>query len=165
MSDPARAGEMTIKLADFLRYTLSKNERQETTLKEELDAARLYLDIEKIRFGNKFAFSENTSASCLDTVVPSMLLQPLFENAIKHGVYESLTPVHIDFSCRENGGYLEISVENGYDPDSPGRKGEGIGLKNIQNRLEMLYNQRGLMQINQTDEVFGVRILIPLNTD
>jgi len=165
LSDPPKAGDMTIKLADFLRYTLSKNERQETTLKEELDAAKLYLDIEKVRFGDKFEYSEDIGANCLNTPVPSMLLQPLFVNAIKHGVYESLTTVNIIFNCRGNGRFLEINVENGYDPEAPGRKGEGIGLENIRHRLEMLYNQKGLLNISQNDNVFKVRVIIPITSD
>jgi sensor histidine kinase YesM len=164
MSDPAKAGEMTIKLADFLRYTLSKNERQITTLQEELDAGRLYLDIEKVRFGDRFDYHETVSPACQQAKVPSMLLQPLFENAIKHGVYESLNPVRIHCTCQPNRRFIEIAVVNGFDAESQGRKGEGIGLANIQHRLEMLYNEKGLLQVDRQENRFSVRILIPIQT-
>jgi sensor histidine kinase YesM len=161
LSDPARAGEMTVKLGDYLRSTLSKNDQQQSTLKEELDSAKLYLDIEKVRFGEKFEFLESVERPCLETRVPNMLLQPLFENAIKHGVYESLEKVQIKFTCRQQGDYVQITVENDFDPRAPSRRGKGIGLENIQHRLRMTYHQENLLRIEKEDQLFRVHILIP----
>lgn len=163
MSNPQRAGEMTVKLANYLRYTLSKNEKQCTKLREELESVRLYLEIEKVRFGDKIEFVENVQDGCLDAAVPSMILQPLFENAIRYGVYESLEKVGIRLSCEPYGDYLKVTVENDFDPEAVTKKGEGIGLQNIRNRLEMLYNQKGLLDVQKKSDVFKVNMLIPVS--
>lgn len=159
---PELAGEMTVKLADFLRYTLSKNDKQKAGLAEELEAARLYLDIEKTRFGERFEFLETVDDACLDVEVPSMILQPLCENAIKHGVYESLGKITIEFHCTKKKNTMEMSIRNNYDKDTPARKGEGIGLRNIRGRLEIMYGQKFAMKIEDVEGVFHVKISIPL---
>jgi LytS/YehU family sensor histidine kinase len=153
---------MTINLSTFLRGTLSKNEKQKTKLSEELDNVRLYLKIERVRFEGKFELTEELSDECLNMEVPNMILQPLFENAIKHGVYESLNLVKINLSCKREGDYLKITVANNYDKDAAPRKGEGIGLKNIRNRLQLIYNQDNLLRVNKADGKFSVDIFIPL---
>ena len=81
--DPARAKQMIIKLADFLRFILRTNELEKNKLSEELKNIRLYLDIEQIRFEDKFEYIEETDESCSSIEIPTMILQPLFENAIK----------------------------------------------------------------------------------
>jgi LytS/YehU family sensor histidine kinase len=162
ISDPDKAREMTINLSTFLRGTLSKNEKQKTKLSEELDNVRLYLKIERVRFEGKFELTEELSDECLNMEVPNMILQPLFENAIKHGVYESLNLVKINLSCKREGDYLKITVANNYDKDAAPRKGEGIGLKNIRNRLQLIYNQDNLLRVNKADGKFSVDIFIPL---
>ena len=91
--DPTKARGMILKLAEFLRYTLVNNDRQKNKLSEELNNIKLYLEIEKIRFEDKFDFVDNVSPESKDELVPNMILQPLFENAIKHAVYESLEKV------------------------------------------------------------------------
>jgi LytS/YehU family sensor histidine kinase len=92
-----------------------------------------------------------------------MILQPLFENAIKHGVYESLENVLIKFSCGIEKEYFKISVENNFDPESVPKKGAGIGLKNIQNRMKLIYNQDNLVVVEKANSKFKVTIYIPLS--
>lgn len=162
LSNPGKAQEMTIKLSSFLRSTLSKNERQKSKLKEEISNAKLYLDIEKIRFDDKFEFVEEIEKECSDMEVPSMILQPLFENAIKHGVYESLEKVIIKLKCAHENDYFKIVVENTFDPEAIPRKGEGIGIKNIQNRLKLIYNQDNLVTTEKNKNLFKVNIYIPV---
>jgi two-component system, LytTR family, sensor kinase len=162
LSDPKRAQEMTIKLSSFLRNTLSKNEKQKNRLEEEIKNVRLYLDIEKIRFGENVNYVENLSEACLKTEVPSMILQPLFENAIKHGVYESINQVTIEIKCEKVEEYLKIIVLNNFDPEAVSNKGEGIGLRNISNRLKLMYNQDNLLTIKKENNSFKAEILIPL---
>lgn len=162
ISNPARAQDMTIKLSSFFRNTLSKNEKQKSKLREEINNAKLYLDIEKVRFEDKFDFVEEVKDECKETEVPSMILQPLFENAIKHGVYESLDKVTIKLSCSMEEEYFKITVENNFDPDAVPRKGEGIGIKNIRNRLKLIYNQDNLLTVQKTDNIFKVNIFIPV---
>lgn len=161
LSKPEKAREMTIKLSSFLRSTLSKNEKQKSKLYEEITNAKLYLDIEKVRFADKFEFTEELEPECKDLEIPSMILQPLFENAIKHGVYESIDKVTIKLSCRPEKEYLKIIVENNFDPEAVPRKGEGIGIKNIQNRLKLIYNQDNLVTVDKLNGIFRVNIFIP----
>ena len=162
ITNPSKAQEMTIKLSSFLRNTLSKNEKQKNKLSEEINNAKLYLDIEKIRFAEKFEFIEVIDPKCKGLEVPSMILQPLFENAIKHGVYESLDKVTIKLSCGMEKGYFKIIVENNVDSEAIPRKGEGIGLKNIQNRLKLIYNQDNLLTFEKANGIFKVNIFIPV---
>ncbi len=162
ISDPEKAREMTINLSTFLRGTLSNNETQKTKLEEELKNVNLYLSIERVRFEGKFELEEEISDDCKKVEVPNMILQPLFENAIKHGVYESLDLVKINLNCRKEKEYLRITVSNNYDKDAAPRKGEGIGLKNIRSRLQLIYNRDNLLRVNKTDNEFNVDVFIPL---
>ncbi len=162
ISDPSLAHEMTIKLSSFLRSVLSKNEKQKNKLSEEIANAKLYLDIEKVRFNDKFDFIEDSKGECEEVEVPSMVLQPIFENAIKHGVYESLDKVTIKLSCAMENEYFKIMIENNFDPEAIPRKGEGIGIKNIRNRLKLIYNQENLLTVQKTDNLFRVNIYIPV---
>lgn len=162
ISNPSLAHEMTIKLSSFLRSILSKNEKQKNKLSEEIANAKLYLDIEKVRFNDKFDFVEEWKNECKELEVPSMILQPIFENAIKHGVYESLDKVTIKLSCGMENEYFKIMIENNFDPDAIPRKGEGIGIKNIRNRLKLIYNQENLLTVQKTDNLFRVNIFIPV---
>ncbi len=162
ISNPLQAQEMTIKLSSFLRSVLSKNEKQKNKLNEEINNAKLYLDIEKVRFAEKFEFIEDIKIECKEMEVPSMILQPIFENAIKHGVYESLDKVTIKLSCCMEKEYFKITIENNFDPESIPRKGEGIGLKNIRNRLKLIYNQENLLTVQKDTNLFRVNIFIPV---
>ncbi|MHB8929185.1 MAG: sensor histidine kinase [Melioribacteraceae bacterium] len=162
ISNPLQAQEMTIKLSSFLRSILSKNEKQKNKLIEEINNAKLYLDIEKVRFAEKFEFVEEIKIECKEMEVPSMILQPILENAIKHGVYESLDKVTIKLSCGMEKEYFRITIENNFDPESIPRKGEGIGLKNIRNRLKLIYNQENLLTVQKDTNLFKVNIFIPV---
>lgn len=162
--DPTKARNMILKLAEFLRYTLVNNERQKNKLSEEINSIKLYLDIEKIRFEDKFDFIEAVSPESKDQLVPSMILQPLFENAIKHAVYESLEKVTLRFKSKVENDFLHISLENNFDSNSSSKSGSGIGLKNISDRLKLIYSLNNLMHVKKTDGLFKVDIFIPLNT-
>src|SRR6202007_707791 len=86
VSDGARAREMCIRLSDFLRNTLGLGERESVTWKDELELVRAYLDVEKVRFGSRLAVEMNVSGECAECQVPPLVLQPLIENAVKHGI-------------------------------------------------------------------------------
>ena len=162
ITDPVKAREMIIMLSSFLRSTLSENERQMNELGQEIKNIKLYLDIEKIRFGDKFELIEELSADCLKVKVPNMIFQPLFENAIKYGVYESLEKVIIKIKCSKDNNYLKFSVENNFEEDGHIKKGKGIGLQNIKNRLSLIYNQDNLLAVEKRKGLFLVNVYIPL---
>jgi len=163
MIDAEKAKSMILKLADFLRYTLANNEKQQNKLSEELKNLRLYLDIEKIRFEDKFEFIEEVSPECKDVLVPNMILQPLFENAIKHAVYETLEKVTLKLVCKKENNFTKIIIENNYDSSSAASKGTGTGLKNISSRLELIYGQKNLMEIKKENNIFRISLFIPCN--
>lgn len=163
MIDPAKAREMTIKLSEYLRSTLANNERQKSLLRDEIKNSKLYLDIEKVRFGDRFDYFEEIKSECSEILVPSMVIQPLLENAIKYGVYESIDKVQIKLYCTRVDGYLKISLENNYDEDNVQDKGEKIGLKNIKERLRLMYNQDNLLTVEKVNNIFKVNLFIPLD--
>lgn len=131
------------------------------SLTEELKNIKIYTDIEKVRFGERFEFIEQIAEDCKKIKVPNMLLQPLVENAIKYGVYESLEKVTINISCESKDNFFIIKVINNFDNDAVTQKGEGIGLINISNRLKLIYNQDNLITTEKTENTFTVTIFIP----
>lgn len=161
MIQPAKAQEMIIKLSDFLRYSLSNKEEKLTSLQDEISNINRYLDIEKIRFGKRLAISMKADESCFDLKLPGLILQPLVENAVKYGVYESTEESVIEITYNCNSSALEVKIRNTYDPEFPYKKGEGIGLKNIRSRLHILYNRDDLLQITKEPDHYEVRIIFP----
>ncbi len=96
-------------------------------------------------------------------MIPNMILQPLYENAIKYGVYEAVEPVDIVTRGTLRDDVLEITITNNYDPDSIGKRGEGIGLRNIRDRLEIIYNNPMLMKVEDNRKEFKVTLTVPQN--
>ncbi len=162
LAEDKRAHEMTVKLSSFIRSTLSKNDNQFVKLCDEIKNIELYLEIEKIRFADKFNYFKNVDNDTCNHLIPNMLIQPLIENAIKHGVYESLDPVTINLNAIFEKEYLKIEIKNSFDIDAVPQKGEGIGLKNVSERLKLIYKQDGLMQITKDSKEFLVTLYIPL---
>jgi LytS/YehU family sensor histidine kinase len=160
--DPSKAKEMILKLADFLRYTLANNVRQTNKLSEELKNIRLYLEIEKIRFEDKFEYIEELIDESKTMLVPNMILQPLIENAIKHAVYETLEKVTLKLKSEIENNFLKLSLENNFDPSGIAKKGAGVGLQNIKNRLELIYHQNNLLDVRKDEKSFCVILYIPL---
>jgi len=164
ISEPPKAQEMIIKLSDFLRYVISQNENKPASLNKELDNIQRYLEIEKVRFGNKLNFTFNVSSESQDMLVPVLILQPLYENAIKHGVYESTEPITITTLINAENDFLKIAISNNYEPYTASYKGAGIGLKNIKERLKLIYQNPEFIKITKTDTYFEVQLTIPQKT-
>jgi LytS/YehU family sensor histidine kinase len=147
-----------------MRYSLQHNQEETVALKEELENIKLYLSIEKIRFGRKLNPVFEVEEKCLHAQIPNMILQPLLENAIKYGVYEASKPVWIFIKCHSEDGLFCILIENNYEPESVRNRGEGIGLKNIRQRLELIYGNPGLMKITDNKTSFKVELMLPQKT-
>jgi len=162
ISDPKRAKEMIINLSEYLRYSISHKDKQLSNLKIEIDNCKKYLEIEKIRFGTKLDIQFKYKESCMERIIPSMILQPLYENAIKHGVYESTELVKIKTSIECKPKHTEIIISNNYDPEAIPRKGEGFGLRSIKDRLLIIYNSNDLLVTKKTDYNFEVKLLLPV---
>jgi two-component sensor histidine kinase len=161
ITNPEKARTMVIKLSDFMRYALSRKDEQPVSLRRELENLNLYLDIEKVRFGNRLITDENIDAECLEVAVPVLLLQPLYENAVKHGVYESIESVNIKTTARLKDGFLELIISNDFDPEAVTARGTGTGLQNVQRRLELSYGNRASIKTEKTTNLFTVTIYIP----
>jgi sensor histidine kinase YesM len=161
VSNPEKAQEMVINLSMFMRYSLMHNEKEMVSFSRELDNIKLYLSIEKVRFGRKLNAEFEIDAHCMEAEIPNMILQPLFENAIKYGVYETTDQVTIKTSCLCEGNFLRITITNDYDASTIKRRGEGIGLRNIRKRMEVLYNNPDLMKITDHKTSFEVQLIIP----
>ena len=161
MSNPAKAQEVIIKLSEYMRYSLSQGNDTMSTLRKELDNCIRYLEIEKSRFGTKLLYENNIEEKALDCILPAMLLQPLYENAVKHGVYESTEPVLIRTTVRIEKNSLNIHIINGYDPEALPRKGTGTGLTNIRERLKLIYQMDWNMTVEKKENTFEVDIIIP----
>lgn len=162
ISKSESAREMVIKLSDFLRYSLGKDSVEMNTLEEEIKNASLYLDIEKVRFGSKLNFEKEVLDSCLKVEVPNLILQPLFENAVKYGVYESIDKVTIRLKCETHDEMLHILISNNFDSEAMPLKGEGIGLGNVKKRLSLVFGRNDLLEIDQKENEFSVTMKIPL---
>lgn len=158
---PEKAREMVIKVSEFLRYSLGKENDQMNTMDDELNNIILYLDIEKVRFGDRLAIEKEIDKNCLNLKLPNLILQPIFENAIKHGIYESLEQVTIRLKAWQDQNILRIEVSNQFDPNAVGKKGKGIGLKNVSERLRLIYGVSQLVFTEKTDNLFTVRLDIP----
>jgi len=161
ITDPDKARDMVIKLSDFMRYALSKKDEQPVSLRSELENLRLYLDIEKVRFGDRLFIEENIDENCLEIKMPIMLLQPLYENAVKHGVYESTESVRITTQAKIIEGHIKITISNNYDTSPSSRKGTGTGLQNVARRLELFYGNKASIKVLKENGIYTVTLYIP----
>lgn len=161
ITDPEKAREMVVKLSEFMRYALSRKDEQPVSLQNELENLRLYLDIEKVRFGEKLITEEMIEDNCLGLKIPVMLLQPLYENAVKHGVYESTQSVKIYTSVKKIEGFTEIVISNNYDSSPAIKSGTGTGLQNVTRRLDLFYGKKASLKTTREDGFYSVSIYIP----
>lgn len=161
ITKPEKAQEMLIKLSTFMRYSLQNKPNNLSSLNEELENAQLYLDIEKVRFGNRLQIEFQIPPECLNALIPNLILQPVLENAIKYGVYESTEPTTLQLKCKRQQGFLIVQIENEYHTNALKNKGEGIGLNNIRQRMMLIYNNPHLINITQTAESFSVQFTFP----
>ena len=164
-SQPETARVLIVKLSGLLRRLISSQEHF-VTLREELDAIDEYLDIEKMRFGTKLSIEKQIDARSLDVVVPSMLLQPIVENSIKHGIEPKLGPGLIVIKSVMDKGHAIIDViDNGVGVaagDARGVKGNGIGLRNVNERLRVIYGANYQLKLDSVPgEGTCARVVIP----
>lgn len=161
LTNPEKAHEMVIQLADFLRYSIRKNADQLVKLEQEIEAIELFLAIEKIRFGDRLKVDVVCDEGPKSKTLPALILQPIIENAIKYSLHETDSDSIINISCESLNDDLQIIITNNFDQDMVPRKGEGIGLKNVSDRLNLVYNRGNLLNTSIQRDLFEVRITIP----
>ena len=158
----AEVEHMVTRLADLLRHSLESSRAQLVTLRVEIEAVRRYLDIEQIRFGDRLVVSTNVPDTLADEMVPSFLLQPLVENAVRHGFIDSMRPLHIAVTARRGeAGGLTISVTD----DGAGMRGDsndGVGLANTRARLQGLYGEHATLALAPGDRGVGTTVTVML---
>ena len=159
--DGVRAREMCIKLSDFLRSTLSLGEKQSISLRDELALAKAYLDVEQVRFGARLKVELVTDADCDDCVVPPLFLQPLVENAVKHGIAGLVDGGTIRLEARCVDGRLHVKIDNQFDPEAPAARRHGLGLQNVRSRLRALYENQARVDTVSSEERFVVEVDLP----
>jgi len=157
--DAARAKQMITQLSEFLRYSLLHENAKKIPLRDELEAVRNYLAIEKIRFEDKLTVEFDVEAQAEDFKVPCFLLNPLVENAVKHGLQTSPKPLKIKISARLRENNLLLEVSNTGNLQN-GAGGNGIGLKNVRERIEKLFGDGGKFELLQENDLVKARIEI-----
>ncbi|MBZ5500814.1 MAG: histidine kinase [Acidobacteriia bacterium] len=160
-SDPPKAREMCILLGDFLRRTLGLGEKSAITLQEEMSLIHAFLSVEKIRFGARLRIEEEIAPEAFGIDVPPLLLQPLVENAVVHGIANCVAGGWIRLGIRCEDGRLSIVVENQFDPEAPSRRRNGVGLVNVRQRLEARYGNRASFGVTNEGDCFRVGITLP----
>lgn len=161
MAKPEEARKMVQQLSDFLRGTIKKDDKTMVTLEEELHHLQLYLDIEKVRFGHRL----NTNIQCPPQVrelkLPSLILQPVVENAIKFGLYDTTGSITIFMKGKLASGMLEMEITNPFDEATASRTGTGFGLTAVQRRLDLLFMRNDLLTTSKNSGTFVTTIRIP----
>ncbi|MES2006105.1 MAG: histidine kinase [Bacteroidota bacterium] len=161
-SQPEKARHMIQQLSDFLRGTLRRDENQSVTLEEELHHLELYLDIEKVRFGRRLQTDIQVEESVYGMLVPSLLLQPIVENAIKFGLYDTTGDVMITIDATRQENLLQVIITNPFDEATAiSTQGTGFGLASIHRRLFLLFARHDLLKTSKTDTIFTTTVLIP----
>ncbi len=161
-SQPEQARKMIHQLSEFLRGTLRKEEHQWVTLSDELQHLGLYLDIEKVRFGHRLSTEIQNDESAGALKLPPMLLQPIVENAIKFGLYDTTEAITVYISARSIGEHLVIEVKNPFDPEtSSPQAGTGFGLSSVKRRLYLLFARNDLITTQVENNLFTTIVKIP----
>jgi two-component system, LytTR family, sensor histidine kinase AlgZ len=160
-SDPGGAREMCIRLADFLRSTLGLGERDAISWSEELSLAQAYLDVEQIRFGSRLQVEMDVAENCRGCPMPPLLLQPLVENAVKHGIAGLVEGGTIRIQSALRDGQLRITVENLFDDQSSPSSQSGLGLRNLRMRLETRFGAAARLATRTEGNRFIVDMTVP----
>ena len=158
---PHEAREMCRLLSEFFRATTRLSSVPSVSLGEELELARRYLDIERVRFDDRLELTEDVAVASRPVRVPPLLLQPLVENAVKHGIAGLDEPGAIALRAERAEARVRVAVENDFDPDAPRRPGEGRGLALVDERLRSYYGGRGSMVVTKEEGRFRVELDLP----
>jgi LytS/YehU family sensor histidine kinase len=147
-NDPDKARTMTLMLADFFRKSLELGSRSHIPLNDEL---ALISEVE-----------QDIKEECQKVMVPPLLLQPLVENAVRHGIAHLVDGGTIQLHCERSGDRIVIQIQNPVDLDRPRRKGNGLGLKNVRSRLNTLYDNEARVDVEETNEYFQIKLSFPI---
>jgi hypothetical protein len=159
--DPGEARQMCIRLADFLRASLRLGERTSIPFSEEMALTRMYLDVEQVRFGGKLRLLQNIDPACNSCDIPALIIQPLVENAVKHGIAMMAEGGEIVITGVRAHNELRFTIANPFDPEAPSAGRNGLGLRNIRERLESRYGNAARLDIKVEDCMYRVALTLP----
>jgi len=160
-SDPAGARWMCLELAEFFRESLRAGAQSRIPMAAEVALVRRYLAIEKRRFGERLNAEVTVAPDAERTLVPPLLLQPLVENAVRHGIATLVAGGSVILAVTRKGDRVDVRVDNPYDADER-RGGTGIGLKNVRARLDASYSGRAALTVEASDGRFHARVSLPV---
>jgi LytS/YehU family sensor histidine kinase len=161
--DPTNARRMCLELAEFFRESLRAGAQSHVPLVTEAALVRRYLEIERVRFGDRLRATVDVAADVEQTLVPPLLLQPLAENAVKHGIATLVDGGDVTIAISRRGDRVEVSVENPYDAaERPA--GNGMGLANVRARLDASYEGRATFRVQAAGGRFRAAISLPFET-
>jgi two-component system, LytTR family, sensor histidine kinase AlgZ len=160
-SDPPAARKMCLLLADFLRDTLRLGAAQRISLQEELNIVERYLSIEQVRLGARLNVFKETSQQALSAKVPALILQPLAENAVLHGIAHLLDGGTVSIRAEREHSMLVVRVTNPCDPDRPRHKRTGFGLSLVRQRLQSQFGLAGQLDIEEQRGEFTAKLSLP----
>lgn len=162
LSKPEDARKMIQQLSDFLRGTLKKEEQKLIPVTDELNHLNLYLEIEKVRFGHRLNIVNRCDEKCNSASIPPLLIQPIVENAIKFGLYDTLDATTIFIKTYIENNYLIVQIKNPFDKQTQNANtGTGFGLSSIQRRLFLIYGRNDLLVVEKKEEQFITTLKIP----
>jgi len=162
-TSPEKAHQMCLQLSDFLRYSLDYSQQDWVRVKDELENINNYLNIEKIRLGERLKLDFNVKPEVLEENLPPFTLLPLIENAVKHAFQQSLEKKTLFLKIQKMTDWLLIDVQNSYDPKNRIVKGSGHGLKGLKKRLANVYKDRSTVVVRKEDNIFSVSLRLPLD--
>jgi two-component system sensor histidine kinase AlgZ len=162
--DAAAARDMTLQLSEFFRHSLGLEAHRKVTLEAELKLVRHFLAIEQVRFGPRLVFAQDIADDVLACLLPPMILQPLVENAVKHGIGGLLSGGRVEVVAARAGSILRISVANDVDHEQPAAPGNGIGLANVRQRLAAAYAHEASVNWARSAGAFRVDLALPAET-
>jgi LytS/YehU family sensor histidine kinase len=160
-SQPDKARQMVLQLSDFLRGTIGKESSKWIAVDEEIDFLKLFTEIEKVRFGHRLKVDFTIDEGISEMRLPHLMIQPLVENAIKHGLYGLTGEVTITIHFQRLANNLQVVLTNPFDPKAGQAKGAGFGLEAVNRRLFLTFGRYDLLKTNSTQSHFTTELLIP----
>jgi sensor histidine kinase YesM len=159
--DGRRARDMCLRLAGFLRSSLGLGDRPSIPIREEVQLARSYLEVEQVRFGDRLRVEAEVDPACENCGIPPLLLQPLVENAVKHGIAGLVEGGAVRLAARRDGAAVAIVIENGFDLEAPPRRDLGMGLNHVRRRLEVRYGSEASFDAHAEGAMYRVVLRLP----
>ena len=159
--EPGKAEEACRKLSDFLRYSIKYGQRGFVTLAEEMDRVADYLSIEQIRLGERLKIKMQIAPEAQKLLIPPLILLPLVENSIKHGVSQQILGGELSLKITRENEYVNVVIKNPLSDNGAANYGEGLGLSTLRKKLDSVYGPKYHLEIEKSKETFTAKLWLP----